>query len=109
MSVAHGLSETGAETGKASELIRALRDDLDDELVGNDFPARRQSFIEGISFVQLGDDATGVRGVGRLQILKGTVLGFFDVGADFIIIACHRNLLLFPRLPDAPAAQTVAG
>jgi hypothetical protein len=81
------------ETGIAGELVRGLGNHLHDELVRDDFATRCQPFIEGIGFVQLGDDAAGIRSVRRLQILQRTVLGFLDVGTDFVIVGCHRVLL----------------
>lgn len=68
------------EAGCAGELVLALRDDLDDEFLRDDFPAGRQAFVEGVGFVQLGDNAAGIRGAGGLQCLQGTVLGFLDIG-----------------------------
>lgn len=40
------------ETGCAGELVHALRDDLDDEFLGDDFTAGSQPFVEGVGFVQ---------------------------------------------------------
>ncbi len=77
------------ETGIAGEFIGALRDDLDDEFVGDDFSAGRQSFIKSVGFVQFGDDTFGIRRVGGLQILQGPFLGFLDVGSDFVVVGCH--------------------
>jgi hypothetical protein len=51
------------ETGIAGELVRGLGNYLHDELVGDDFAAGCQSFIEGVGLVRLGDDAASVRGV----------------------------------------------
>ena len=51
------------ETGIAGELVRGLRNDLNDKLFGDNFSPGGQSFVEGIGFVQLGDDAAGIRGV----------------------------------------------
>ncbi|GGI01839.1 hypothetical protein GCM10007170_42200 [Arthrobacter liuii] len=48
------------KTGSAGELVRALRDDVDDELFGDYFTAGSEPFIEGVGFVQLGDDAAGL-------------------------------------------------
>ncbi|MBT2537747.1 hypothetical protein J7I79_16660 [Arthrobacter sp. ISL-69] len=39
---------------------------------------------EGVGFVQLGDDTAGIRCAGGLQGLQGAVLGFLDVGADYV-------------------------
>jgi hypothetical protein len=77
------------ETGIAGELVRGLGNHLDDELVRDDFATRYQSLIEDVRSVQLGDDAAGIRGVRGLQILQGTILGFLDVGTDFVIVGCH--------------------
>ncbi|MCU1436261.1 MAG: hypothetical protein JWR71_2986 [Pseudarthrobacter sp.] len=52
-------------------------------------PPRRQALIERIGFVQFSDGAAGIRGICRLQSLQGTILGFLDVGTDFIVIGCH--------------------
>lgn len=89
------------ETGIAGKLVRGLGNHLDDELVGDDFAARYQPFIEGVGLVQLGDDTAGIRGVRGLQILHGTVLGFLDVGTDFVIVGCHVGASFFYRLSDA--------
>jgi len=58
------------ETGIAGALVRALGNHLHDELIRDDFATKCQPFIEGIGFVQLGDDAAGIRGVRRLQVLQ---------------------------------------
>ena len=55
------------ETGMAGELVLALRNDLNGELLGDNFSGRGQALIEGIGFFQLGDDAAGIRGIRRLQ------------------------------------------
>jgi hypothetical protein len=89
------------ETGIAGELVRSLGNHLNDELIGDDFAARCQPFVEGVGFVQLGDDAAGIRGVRGLQILQGTILGFLDVGTDFVVVGCHGGASSFCRLSDA--------
>lgn len=47
------------ETGPASELIVGLRDDLDDELVGNEVSWKVNS-VDGVSFVHFQNRAAGV-------------------------------------------------
>ncbi|VXB98173.1 hypothetical protein ARTHRO8AJ_40193 [Arthrobacter sp. 8AJ] len=84
------------EAGCAGELVLALRDDLDDEFLGDDFPAGRQPFVVG--HVQFGDDAAGIRSAGRLQRLEGPVLGFLDVGTDFVVIGSHGRRCSFQSL-----------
>jgi len=93
-----GRAGTGAGPGSrcAGELVLALRDDLDDEFLGDDFPAGRQPFVVG--HVQLGHDAAGIRGVGGLQCLQGTVLGFLDVGTDFVVIGSRGGRSSFQSL-----------
>lgn len=58
------------ETGIAGELVRGLGNHLHDELVGDDFTARRQPLVEGVGFVQLGDHAARIRGVRGLKVLQ---------------------------------------
>jgi hypothetical protein len=77
------------ETGVTGELVRGLGDDLNDELLRDDFSPGSQALIECIRFVQFSDDAAGIRGIRGLQSLQGTVLGFLDVGTDFVVIGCH--------------------
>ena len=75
------------ETGIAGELVRGLRNDLDDEFLGDDFAPGGQALIECISLVQFSDDAAGIRGIRGLQCLQGTVLGFLDVGTALVLIS----------------------
>jgi hypothetical protein len=82
------------ETGVAGELVFRLRNYLDDQLFGDKFSAWREALIEGISFVEFVDDAAGIRGGGGLQSLQGAVLGFLDVGTDFVIVGCHLLVLI---------------
>jgi len=77
------------ETGVAGELVRGLGDDLNDELLGDDLSPGSQALIEGIRFVEFGDDAAGIGGIRRLQGLQGAVLGFLNIGTDFVVIGCH--------------------
>lgn len=77
------------KTGIASELIRGLRNDLNNELLGDDLATRGQALIERVGLLQFSDDAAGIRGIRGLQCLQGTVLGFLDVGTDFVVIGCH--------------------
>jgi hypothetical protein len=86
------------ETGITGELVRARGNHPDDELVRDDFPAGCQPFVEGIGFVQLGDDAACIRGVRGLQVLQGTLLGFLDVGTDFVIVGSHVRRFSFQSL-----------
>jgi hypothetical protein len=94
----------------AGELVLSLRDDLDDEFLGDDFPAGSQPFVEGVGFVQFGDDAAGIRGAGRLKRLQGVVLRFLDIGTDFVVIGSHVwrfSFLLFGFFPDQRATYTM--
>ena len=86
------------ETGIAGELVLALRNHLNDQLLGDVFSAGRKSLTDGISFVQLSYDAARIRGVRGLQCLQGPVLGLLDCGTDFVVIGCHLDALLSPAL-----------
>lgn len=77
------------ETGIAGELVRGLRDDLNYKLLSDDLSPRSQALIEGIRFVEFGDDAAGIGGIRRLQSLQGAVLRFLNIGTDFVVISCH--------------------
>ncbi len=77
------------ETRVTRELVLSLRDDLYNEFLGDEFPARHDGIVKSISFIQLTDNAAGVRSVGRLQSLQGMFLGLLDVGSDFVVIGCH--------------------
>jgi hypothetical protein len=77
------------ETGIARELVRGLGNDLNDELLGDYLAPGGKGLIERIGFIQFSDDTAGIRGIGRLQCLQGTVLRFLDVGTDFVVIGCH--------------------
>lgn len=77
------------ETGIAGEFVLCLGNDLNDKFLGDDLTSGSETLIDGVSSIQLHDDAAGVRGVGRLQRLKGTVLGFLDLGTNLIVISCH--------------------
>src|SRR4029453_19431979 len=50
------------ETGVAREFVLRLRDDLDYQLLGDEFPAGDHAIVQGVSLVQLSDDAARVRG-----------------------------------------------
>lgn len=82
------------EAGPAGELIVSLRDDLNDELFGNELATRGQA-VQGVSLIELPDHGLGVRGIGGLQGLQGVFLGFLDVGAQFIVIGGHESASLF--------------
>jgi len=86
------------ETRIARELVRGLRNDLNDELLGDDLSPGGQALIEGIRFIQFSNDAAGIRGIRRLQCLEGTVLGFLNVGTDFVLIGCHFRCFSFLTL-----------
>jgi hypothetical protein len=77
------------ETGVAGELVRSLRNNLNDELLSDDLSPRSQALIEGIRFVEFGDDAAGIGSIRRLQDFQGAVLGFLNIGTDFVVISCH--------------------
>lgn len=77
------------ETRVAGELVLGLRDDLYDEFLGDEFPARHDCIVKSISFIQLTGNAAGVRSVGRLQCLQGMLLGLLNVGSDFVVIGSH--------------------
>jgi hypothetical protein len=62
------------ETGVAGELILSLGNDLNDEFLGDKLSAGGDGVIQCVGFVQLTDDAAGIRGVGGLQRLQGAVL-----------------------------------
>jgi len=83
------------ETGVAGEFVLRLGYDLDDQFLGDELSARGDGAVQGVSLVQLPDDAAGVRGVRGLKRLEGVVLRFFDVGSYFVVIGCHlvRSLL----------------
>lgn len=49
------------ETGVTGELARRLRNDLNDELLGDDLSTRGQALVECVCFAQFSDDAAGVR------------------------------------------------
>jgi hypothetical protein len=83
------------EAGVTGEFVGGLGNDLDDEFFGDDLPAGCQAFIEGVGFIEFGDDAAGIRGVRGLQCLQGTVLGFLDVRTDFVVIGCHFRCFSF--------------
>jgi hypothetical protein len=85
------------ETGIAGELVLSLGDDLDDEFLGDKLPAGGHGLIECVGFVQLTDDAAGIRGTSGLQRLKRPVLGFLNVGTYFVVIGCHLGDSLFWR------------
>lgn len=48
------------EAGVAGELILSLRDDLDYELLGDEFAARDAGAVQPVSFVQLLHNTAGV-------------------------------------------------
>ncbi|MET3948751.1 hypothetical protein ABIB49_003476 [Arthrobacter sp. UYCu512] len=62
------------ETGITGELILGLRNDLNNEFLGHELPAGGDGVIQCVRFVQLTDDAAGIRSVSGLQRLKGAVL-----------------------------------
>lgn len=80
------------EAGVAGELVRSLGYDLDDELFRDDLSARGEAFVKGVGLVKFGDDTARVRGILGFQGFQRAVLGFLDVGADFIVIGCHWRL-----------------
>jgi hypothetical protein len=61
---------TDEETRIARELVFLLGNDGDDEFFGHEFAAWNIVPFEGIGFVQLPNDAAGIRSVGGLQGLK---------------------------------------
>jgi hypothetical protein len=77
------------ETGVAGELVSSLRNNLNDELLSDDLSPGSEAFIEGIRFVEFGDDAAGIGSIRRLQGFQGAVLGFLNIGTDFVVISCH--------------------
>ncbi len=83
------------EAGIAGELVLALGNDLNDELLGDNFSPGGQALIQYIGFVQFSHDAAGIRGVRRLQCLQRTVLGFLDVGTEFVIVGCRLDVSHF--------------
>jgi dienelactone hydrolase len=83
------------ETGVTGKFVVCLRDDLDGQFLGNDFPARDHRAIQRIRLIQLTHHTAGVGGVRGLQGLEGPVLRFLDVGTNFIVIGCHGGDSLF--------------
>jgi hypothetical protein len=83
------------EAGVAGELVLGLRDDLDDQLLGDELAAGDTMPVQAVGFIEFQDDAAGVRCVRRLQCLQGVLLGFLDVGTDFVVIGCHVAGSLF--------------
>ena len=71
-------------------------------------PPGGHAIVQGIGFIQLADDAAGIRGVRGLQGLQGVFLGFFDVGADFVIIGCHWEILIPMFCADGKPTYTIA-
>jgi hypothetical protein len=76
------------EAGVAGELVLGLRDDLDGQLLGDELAARDAGAVQAVGLVEFLDDAAGVGGVRGLQCLQGVLLGFLEVGADFVVIGC---------------------
>ena len=61
----------------------------------DNFTTGSQPFVEGVGFVQLADDAAGIRSAGGLKRLQGAVLGFLNVGTDFVVIGSHGRQFSF--------------
>ena len=59
------------EAGVAGEFVLRLRDDLHDEFLGDNFPARADRIVKSVGFIQFSDNAAGIRSVGGLQRLQG--------------------------------------
>jgi hypothetical protein len=62
------------EAGVAGEFVLTLRDYLDDQFLGDELAAGDDGIVQGIRFIQLADDAAGIRSVRGLQGLKGVFL-----------------------------------
>jgi hypothetical protein len=77
------------ETGPAGEFVIGLRDNLDDQFLGNELTAWDVEPVQPVGLIELQNDGARVRSIRRLQSLKGIVLGFFDVSAQFVVISCH--------------------
>jgi hypothetical protein len=82
-------SVSDQEAGVAGKFVVCLGHYLDKEFLRDELSARNNSIVQCIGFVEFSDHTFGVRCVGGLQRFKGVVLGFFDIGAYFVVIGCH--------------------
>jgi len=83
------------ETGIARELVRCLRDHLDDQFLTGEVRAGQFHPVHCVGFVELKNDAPRVGAVRGLHGFERGVAGFRDVGPYFVIIGCHGVAALF--------------
>lgn len=84
------------EAGKAGEFVVGLRNDLDDQLLGDEL-ASGALLVKTVCLIEFKDHASGVRRVRGLKDLQGAFLGFFDVGTNLVIVSCHDGCLSSQR------------
>ncbi len=82
------------EARVAGELVTCLRNDLNDEFLGDDF-ATGAIGVKAIGLIEFQHYALGGRGAGGLESLEGLLLVFFDVCPEFVVIGCHLFICLF--------------
>ena len=87
------------EAGLAHELVGALRDHHDGELVVDDL-ATGQAFLGGVVPIELEHHRPRIGLVGRLHGLQRLMLGFLHIRAKFVVIGCHLARCSFQRADE---------